>query len=66
MHRFAVVRGLSPSPPSNWTSIEIGKSWSLPIVSGAGECSMMPLLRAAQPGPPFDCSPTKRYSTAMR
>ena len=51
-------------PPSNWASTEIGKSWSLPIVSGAWQWNMMPLLRSAHAGPPFTCSPTNRYSAA--
>ena len=40
----------SLKPPRNCTSIEIGKSWSRCIVSGACECTMTPLLRAAQAG----------------
>ena len=42
---FAVGRGSLPLPPSNWTSMEMGKFWSLPIVSGGWQWIMMPLLR---------------------
>ena len=35
-----------------------------PMVSGAWQWIMMPLLRSAQAGPFLACSPTKRYSAA--
>jgi len=66
VQRFAVERGFpSPRPPSSCTSIEIGKSWSLCIVSTGWPWIITPLLRKAQSGPSFACSPTKRYSTAI-
>ncbi len=66
VHRLAVDRSARPSPPSNCTSIETGKSCALRIVSGAWQWSIRPLLRKAQPGPPGVCSPTKRYSARSR
>ena len=66
VHRFAVDRALpSPRPPSSCASIEIGKSWSFFIVSTGWPWTITPLLRNAQSGPSFTCSPTKRYSTAI-
>ncbi len=44
--------------------MQIGKSWSFRIVSAGWPWIMTPLLRSAQAGPSFACSPTKRYSTA--
>ena len=53
VQRLAVERGSpSPSPPSSCSSSEIGKSWSFSIVWGAGDCSISPLFRFAQAGPP--------------
>jgi hypothetical protein len=62
-----VGRGLpSLKPPRNCTSIEIGKSWSRSIVSGGCECTMTPLLRAAQAGASGACVARKRYSMRRR
>ena len=44
--------GSSPSPARSWTSIETGKSWSVPIDSGVWPWIMTPLLAQAQSGPP--------------
>ena len=65
VQRFAVERAVPlPRPPRNCASMEIGKSWSFRIVSSGWPWTITPLLRKAQSGPPFACSPTKRYSTA--
>ena len=47
VQRFAVGRSPGPNPPSNCTSIEIGKSWSFRLLSGDWECTITPLLRSA-------------------
>ena len=44
--------------------MQMGKSWSFFMVSAGCPWNITPLLRKAQAGPPFACSPTKRYSTA--
>jgi hypothetical protein len=66
VHRLAVERAVpSPRPPRSCASIEMGKSWSLFIVSTGCPWTITPLLRKAQAGPSFAWSPTKRYSTAI-
>ena len=63
VQRLAVGRSSVPSPPRNWTSIDTGKLWARPMLSGDWLWNMTPLFRKPQAGPPGVCSPTKRYST---
>ena len=66
VQRFAVERGVpSPRPSRSCASIEMGKSWSFFMDSTGWPWIITPLLRKAQAGPSFACSPTKRYSTAI-
>ena len=66
VQRLPVVRSSEPEPPSNCTSMDTGKLWSLAMLWGVCPWIMMPLLRKAQPAPPSACSPTNRYSTRSR